>query len=151
MVKLPLAVALAASLTVTVKLELPAAVGVPVIAPLAFIDNPFGRLPDVTDQLYGGVPPVAFTDPEYPAPTVPFGRLAVATASAGAVIVIVKLPDAVALAESVTVTVKVELPAAVGVPEIAPSAVIDNPFGRLPDMIDQLYGGVPPVADNEPE
>jgi hypothetical protein len=64
MAKLPLAVALAASVTVTVKLKLPATVGVPEIAPLAFIDNPFGRLPDVTDQLYGGVPPVALTDPE---------------------------------------------------------------------------------------
>jgi hypothetical protein len=46
------------------KLELPAAAGVPEIAPPALIDNPAGRLPDVTDQLYGGVPPVAFTPAE---------------------------------------------------------------------------------------
>ena len=47
-----------------IALELPAAAGVPEIAPPALIDRPFGRLPEVIDQLYGGVPPDAFTDPE---------------------------------------------------------------------------------------
>jgi hypothetical protein len=58
------ALPLAASVTVTVKLEGPAVVGVPEIAPPALIESPLGRLPDVTDQLYGGVPPDAFTDAE---------------------------------------------------------------------------------------
>jgi hypothetical protein len=46
--------------TRTVKLEVPAAVGVPLIAPEeAFSVRPAGRLPAETDQLYGVVPPVA--------------------------------------------------------------------------------------------
>ena len=73
------------------------------------------------------------------------------TVRSGAPIVIVKLPLAVALAESVTVTVKLELPAAVGVPAIPPAALIDNPFGRLPDVTVQLYGGVPPLAFTDAE
>ena len=51
MLKFACAVALAASVTVTVKLDGPAVVGVPEIAPAALIDNPAGKLPDVTDQL----------------------------------------------------------------------------------------------------
>jgi hypothetical protein len=39
------------------------------------------------------------------------------------------------------------VPAAVGVPAIAPElAVKDNPAGRVPELIDQVYGVVPPVA-----
>ena len=49
-----------ASFTCTVMLLVPVPVGVPVIAPeLAFSDNPAGKVPTVTDQVYGGVPPVA--------------------------------------------------------------------------------------------
>jgi hypothetical protein len=53
-------VAEAASVTVKVML-VPAAtvVGVPVIKPLGDIDKPAGRLPAVTAQVYGAVPPVA--------------------------------------------------------------------------------------------
>jgi hypothetical protein len=48
------------SLTVTVKLKLPFAVGVPEMMPLlAARVNPAGRLPEVTDQLYPGLPPLA--------------------------------------------------------------------------------------------
>ena len=49
-----------------------------------------------------------------------------------------KLACAVALAASVTVTVKLDGPAVVGAPEIAPAALIDNPAGRLPDVIAKL-------------
>jgi hypothetical protein len=46
----------------TVKFEVPDAVGVPLIVPLDEpSDNPAGRLPETTDQLYGVVPPVAAT------------------------------------------------------------------------------------------
>ena len=49
-----------ASFTCTVMLLVPVAVGSPVMAPeLAFNDNPEGRVPTVTDQVYGVVPPVA--------------------------------------------------------------------------------------------
>ena len=46
------------------KLEVPAAVGSPLITPVAASSvNPLGRLPEITCQLlYGGVPPVAFSD-----------------------------------------------------------------------------------------
>jgi hypothetical protein len=53
---------------------------------------------------------------------------------------------AVAFAESVTRTLNVEMPAAEGVPEIAPALFMDKPAGRLPVAVDQAYGGVPLVA-----
>lgn len=47
--------------------------------------------------------------------------------------------DCVAEAASVTVTVKLAVPAAVGVPEIAPvEALSVRPAGRDPPVIDQL-------------
>jgi hypothetical protein len=49
-----------ASVTFAVKLLVPVAVGVPVIAPvLALSDSPVGRLPALMDQVSGEVPPVA--------------------------------------------------------------------------------------------
>ena len=59
-----LAVVLLASVTWTVKLLLPAVVGVPVRAPLGESDRPAGRLP-VKAKLYGALPPVADTVAEY--------------------------------------------------------------------------------------
>jgi len=48
------------SLTVTVKLLVPLAVGVPEIRPVAEARlSPAGRLPLLTDQVYGVVPPLA--------------------------------------------------------------------------------------------
>jgi hypothetical protein len=48
---------------------------------------------------------------------------------------------------SVTVAVKVEVPIAVDVPEIIPvDGVRLKPAGSLPDVIDQVYGAVPPLA-----
>ena len=53
---------LSLSVTCTVKLEVPAAVGVPLIWPVeALIDSPEGSVPEETDQVYGVVPPVALT------------------------------------------------------------------------------------------
>jgi hypothetical protein len=43
-----------------------------------------------------------------------------------------------------------KLPFAVGVPEMRPVlAVRASPVGRLPDVIDQAYGVVPPVAASD--
>jgi hypothetical protein len=42
-----------------VKLSVPAAVGVPLIAPELLKLSPLGKLPEDTVQLYGGVPPEA--------------------------------------------------------------------------------------------
>jgi hypothetical protein len=48
------------SLTCAVKVNVPETLGVPLIAPVElFSDNPPGRAPAVTLQLYGGVPPEA--------------------------------------------------------------------------------------------
>src|SRR5262249_8626573 len=50
-------------------------------------------------------------------------------------------------APAVTWTVKLEVPAVVGVPEITPVAAVRvSPAGNVPLAIDQVYGGVPPVA-----
>src|SRR5271165_6242107 len=141
-----------ASVTFTVKLVLPAAVGVPLIAPVdAFSVNPAGRLPTDIAQLYGVVPPVAANVCEYPTPTCPFANDAVVIVSVGGAIVIdsAAVFDTAGTSESDTFTVKLALPAAVGVPLIAPvDAFSVNPAGRLPTDIAQLYGVVPPVAAN---
>ena len=51
--------------------------------------------------------------------------------------------------ESVTFTAKVKVPAVVGVPEITPPTLsVPSPGGRAPDVIAQVYAGVPPVATN---
>jgi hypothetical protein len=55
--------------------KVPAVLGVPEIRPVVESNaSPVGREPELTDQLYGVVPPVAVTLAEYPAPTCPFGR-----------------------------------------------------------------------------
>ena len=41
------------------------------------------------------------------------------------------------------------MPLAVGVPEITPPLESESPAGRLPDAMDQVYPGVPPVALND--
>ena len=53
------AVAPELSRTCTVKLEVPGAVGVPLIAPLADSDTPAGSEPPLTENVYPPVPPVA--------------------------------------------------------------------------------------------
>ena len=50
----------------------------------------------------------------------------------------------VGLVESVTVIVGVLVPAAVGVPEMAPEELMLRPAGR--PVADQVYGAVPPPA-----
>ena len=51
------------------------------------------------------------------------------------------------LDESATLKVRLEVPLAVGVPEMTPVAGARlSPAGRLPDVMDQVYGVVPPVA-----
>ena len=62
MVKVPEALPCWESPTVTWKVKEPAVVGVPEMLPLDPRVNPpgSGRLPLVSRQVYGGVPPVAF-------------------------------------------------------------------------------------------
>ena len=52
--------------------------------------------------------------------------------------------------ESVTVAVKLTLPAVVGVPVMAPvEAFSVSPAGSDPELIENVYGGVPPAATSE--
>jgi len=59
--------------------------------------------------------------------------------------------DCAGLDESETLAVKVTVPLVVGVPETRPEVGARlNPLGRLPPVIDQVYGSVPPVALSVP-
>jgi hypothetical protein len=53
---------------------------------------------------------------------------------------------------SLRVTPKEKFPLPVGFPEMIPvDAAKLSPSGRVPEVIDQVYGAVPPVACNAPE
>jgi hypothetical protein len=47
---------------------------------------------------------------------------------------------------SCAVTVNVDVPLVVGLPEITPPLDIVSPAGKLPEAIDHVYPGVPPLA-----
>jgi hypothetical protein len=53
------AVLLPESAAWTVKLKVPALVGVPETVPSDPIESPFGKAPETTDHVYGWTPPVA--------------------------------------------------------------------------------------------
>lgn len=142
MLRLPLAVlaGTAESVTVTVKLKgLPVAVvGVPLIAPEELRLKPGGKVPPVWAQVYGGIPPDAFSWVfGYAVLTVPVGKLldVVVTVSVATVMVMLKFADAFCcgLVESVTMTVTLKgLPVLVdGVPEMTPVLeLMLSPGGR---------------------
>jgi hypothetical protein len=134
--------------TWTVKFDVPAAVGVPLITPVeAFRLNPAGRVPAETDQLYGVVPPVAVIVWLYAVPTVPAGSGLAVEIVGAATGLTVREKAFVAVPPPVTWTVKLKAPAVVGVPPITPvEAFRLSPAGSAPAEIDQLYGVVPPVA-----
>ena len=70
-----------------------------------------------------------------------------------AVTVILRFPVALCVGEleSVTFTVNEEVPAVVGVPLICPELLSVRPAGKLPELTDQLYGVVPPLAASDTE
>jgi hypothetical protein len=106
------AAALAASLTCTVNEAVPAAVGVPEIAPAEESVKPAGSVPDDRLHVYGVVPPLAWAVAEYAVPTVPPEREVVETARAELAVVYVKeLNGALAELEGF-VTTTVTAPAA---------------------------------------
>ena len=89
-------------------------------------------------------------------PTLPdaSASLIVNVEGAGAVTAIESGTDCVCagLPASVTIAVKFAVPLALGVPEITPVAeASERPAGRLPAVIDQPYGVVPPPACSEVE
>ena len=70
------AVWLLASVTLTVKLDVPAAVGVPDSTPVeAFRVIPAGSVPALTDHAYGAVPPLTVSVSEYHRPPHPTAAL----------------------------------------------------------------------------
>lgn len=148
MLSAALAVTWFASVTVTVKVAGPAAVGVPVIAPLEAIVKPAGSAPPVTANVYGAVPFVAATLAVYAAFIVPLGSVVVVieTGVTSAATLTVKFALAFTPPASVTVIVKLELPAAVGVPVIAPPEASVSPAGSVPLVTAKLYGVVPLIA-----
>ena len=140
------------SVAFAVKLNVPDAVGVPIIWPLEVSVIPAGiEVPSASDQVYPGVPPVALNVcVGYAALTSPFGREAAATTGA-ALIVSGSGCIALTLAESVTFTTSVRVAAAAGVPDRRPAGLSERPAGsggELPSRL-HVYGGEPPVAERD--
>ena len=136
--------------TFAVKLDVPAVVGVPPIAPVeALRDRPAGSEPEARDQVNGPVPE-AVRVAAYAEETVPLGRLDVVIEIVPAVTIVMAralvadLPPA-----PTTLTLKVFLPVAVGVPEMTPvDAFSVSPVGSVPDptTMDHVNGPVPPAV-----
>ena len=72
------------------------------------------------------------------------GEVVVIPSAAGLIVMESDL-DAVCERLSVTCTTKLATVAPVGVPLIAPAESV-KPDGSVPDVIDQVYGAVPPEA-----
>lgn len=125
----------------TVKREVPAAVGVPEIVPELLSVSPAGRLPEAIDHVTDDE--LAASTAEYDAPLVPAGRLVVViviTVGVGGVVPVIVMESCFSarLSPSVALTVKREVPAVVGVPEIVPAELKLNPAGSVPEAIDHV-------------
>jgi len=136
--------------TPTVKFDVPLPVGVPEITPPALIDRPAGSDPEVIDHVYAPLPPVVARAAEYAIEVVPEGsgeEFVIESAGAMANENASDTALGVGVALSVTVTVKLAVPLALGSPLITPVELARlSPPGRLPEVIDHVYGAVPPVA-----
>jgi hypothetical protein len=141
------AVAPALSTTRMVTFVVPTVVGVPEISPVLVLRlSPAGNVPSDTAHVSDPVPPVEATVFEYATPAVAPGKDVVVMESGGA-IVIERGFESEALAASTTPMVKFEVPAADGVPEIAPVALLRlSPAGSAPALMDHVSGAVPPAA-----
>jgi hypothetical protein len=143
------------STTWAVKLNVPAVVGVPVIAPVdGFSVNPGGSEPLVIENVYGGTPPVATSDELYATPTVPVavGQTSAGTGAATTMLQLAVAVPAAVPVESTTCAVKLNVPPVVGVPVMAPvDGFSTNPGGSEPLVIVNVYGGAPPVATRAEE
>jgi len=138
MVQLVVIAAPIESTAFAVKLNVPAVVGAPVMAPVvAFNVRPAGRLPEEIENVYGPTPPIATSAELYATPT---WAVTPGQASAiGADTVIVQLVVAAVPVESTSLTVKLNVPAVVGVPAMAPVVVFSvRPGGRLPEEIENV-------------
>src|ERR1041384_7945751 len=101
--------------------------------------SPPGNAPVVMVHVSGGLPPIAVNRALKVTPFVALGISPVVTVTGGAATVIVKVFCAVLDAESVTCSVALKVPAAVGVPAIAPVLEFkETPGGSAPEAICQL-------------
>jgi hypothetical protein len=93
---------------------------------------------------------VADRGSEYGVPDKPGGKgEGVAMRIGAGVIVSVNVAlamDGVGKALSVTVTLNAAVPYPVGVPAITPLEAMPRPAGNAPEVDDQLYGAIPPLA-----
>jgi hypothetical protein len=141
-----------ASVTLTVNVNVPALTATPANTPPGESEKAPGKLPCVSDQVYGATPPAALSVCEYDVPTTPEGRVgAVKMASGPRAIGSENAKLAVAESEPVTVAVNAKVPAAVGVPAINPPEESARPAGSAPDVSPQAYGGVPQQARSPDE
>src|SRR5580658_8334926 len=127
----------------TWSVNVPEAVGVPLMAPvLVFSVRPLGRVP-VTENVYGAVPPLTAGAGLFSAtPTSPELTAGHVSTTALAMVKGQVVADATPLA---SFTWSVKVPEAVGVPLIAPVLVFSvKPLGRVP-VTEKVYGAVPPL------
>ena len=137
------------SVAVTVKLNVPLVVGVPVNAPPLASVKPPGKLPVVTLNVYGAVPPDAVRGWPYSVPAKPFIKAAGFTVRVGQLMmfrVYARVP--LQLLASVAITVKLNVPATVVVPDKTPPVESVTPVGSTPEVMAKVYDDVLPVADS---
>jgi len=141
------------STTCAVKLNVPAVVGVPVMAPVElFSVKPAGSDPLVMENVYGGVPPPATRAELYATPTcpVPVGQVRVGGGSTTTMLQFEAVVPAELPLESTTCAVKLNVPVVLGVPVMAPVAVFSvNPAGSDPLVSEKVYGPTPPDATSD--
>src|ERR1035438_8533221 len=115
-------------------LNVPEAVGVPVMEPSAFSVKPAGSVP-TTVKVYGATPPVTTMAGLLKAtPTSPLLTTEQVTTGAATIVKGQLLPVATTPLASVTLMLKV--PEAVGVPVMAPvEALSERPAGRVPTTV----------------
>ena len=122
----------------TVNVEVPAVVGVPEITPVEELsDNLAGRVPLITLQFAPVM--LAASVAEYAVFLVPFGRLVVVIVIEGIALTVIVSCFSADCESFSALTVNVDVPAAVGVPVIAPVEELRvSPVGRVPDESDHV-------------
>ena len=125
---------------------MPTTVGVPLATPAAESVTPAGKVPAVTDQLYGAMPPLGASVVEKGVLTMAFGRFCVPTLRVVAFTVSENCWLTLCAEASVTFTVKLDVPMAVGVPLRTPAEESAMPAGRVPAETENVKGAVPPDA-----
>ena len=124
MLEVPDNLAPPASLTVIMTTDVPAAVGVPDIAPVPLMESPAGR--PLAENEYGCNPPIPFTEAVYGVPASPTGNPGMFSPRT------VMTSEALALwpPESETLTVALNTPGCEAEPEMAPLLFMETPPGR---------------------